>query len=60
MTERQKLAVVIMALEAAGYDSRAQLTGYARTGNAAYITRLGGARELIGTIQPQTIQQYLG
>ena len=45
--QAQKLNVVIHAIEAAGYNPYAQLTGYMATGNAAYITRQGGARTIV-------------
>jgi len=59
MTQRQKLAMVIAAIEAAGYSPKAQLTGYLAEGNGAYITRQRGARELIKEINPTVIKKYL-
>lgn len=58
-TQKQKLTVVIDAIEAAGYNSYAQLTGYASTGNPAYITRQGGARALVQEVSGTTIRRYL-
>ena len=57
--EKQKLAAVIKAIEAAGYDPIAQLTGYITTGNAAYVTRQGGARTLIINVDQNFIKAYL-
>ena len=57
--EQQKLTIVINAMEAAGYNPYAQLTGYMITGNAAYITRQGGARELICELDRNVIGSYL-
>ena len=59
MTQKQKLVMVIANLLAAGYEPKAQLTGYLKTGNAAYITRQGGSRELIKEINPTVIKRYL-
>lgn len=57
--ERQILTVVVKAIAAAGYDPKAQLTGYLHTGNAAYITRQYGARKLVRHLKLQTIGSYL-
>ena len=57
--ERQKLNVVIKAIESAGYNPFMQLTGYMATGNEAYITRQGGARALVHSLDRKLIQKYL-
>lgn len=57
--ERQILTVVVKAISAAGYDPRAQLTGYLRTGNPAYITRQYGARKLVKHLDRRVISGYL-
>lgn len=57
--ERQKLNLVIHALNNAGYNPIAQLAGYVETGNPAYITRTGDARNLIRQIDMKTIKRYL-
>lgn len=57
--ETQKLTVVVHAIEAAGYNPYAQLTGYLTTGNAAYITRQGGARALVRDLDRTVIGSYL-
>lgn len=59
MTQKQKLLIAIAHMMAAGYDPKAQLTGYLKTGSAAYITRKGGARQLIKEINPIVIKRYL-
>jgi len=59
MTQRQKLLIAIAHMMAAGYDPKAQLIGYLKTGNVAYITRKGGARQLIKEINPIVIKRYL-
>ena len=58
-TQKEKLNIVIHAIEAAGYNAYAQLTGYASTGNSAYITRQGGARALVREVSGTTIKRYL-
>lgn len=50
---------IIAALRQAGYDPYSQLQGYLITGNAAYITRTGNARELIRTVDLWQLQSYL-
>lgn len=59
VTQRQRLSMVIAHMAVEGYDPKAQLTGYLKTGNAAYITRQGGARDLIKEINPVVIKRYL-
>jgi len=59
MTQRQKLLIAIAHMMAAGYDPKEQLTGYIKTGNVAYITRKGGARQMIKEINPIVIKRYL-
>lgn len=50
---------IIAALRQAGYDPISQLQGYLITGNAAYITRNGNARELIRSVDLWQLQMYL-
>lgn len=57
--EKQIMNIVANAIEAAGYDPRAQLTGYLTTGNPAYITRQFGARKLVRSLRSDTIRRYL-
>ena len=57
--ETRKLTIVVHAIEAAGYTPYAQLTGYMTTGNAAYITRQGGAREIVRGLDRAVIGSYL-
>lgn len=57
--ETRKLTIVVRAIEAAGYNPYAQLTGYMTTGNAAYITRQGGAREIVRGLDRTVIGSYL-
>lgn len=50
---------IIAALRQAGYDPYSQLQGYLITGNAAYITRTGNARDLIRSVDICELQMYL-
>lgn len=59
MTEKQKLAMVVISIRAAGQDPVAQLTGYLVTGNARYITRQNDARRLVQDLNEKTIKSYL-
>ena len=59
MTQNQKLSMAVLTMRVAGYDPIAQLTGYLKTGNLAYITRQDGARKLVGEINPIVIKKYL-
>lgn len=58
-TDRELFQEIVAALEQAGFNSRAQLTGYLRTGEDAYITRTGHAREKIKKLDLETISQLL-
>ena len=46
-------------LENAGYNPYAQMRGFLLSGDARFITRSGGAREMILTIDPHYLQRYL-
>lgn len=56
---KKKLTIAINAMEAAGYDPYAQLTGYMVTGNTAYITRQGGARKIVCELGRSVIEHCL-
>lgn len=57
--EKMKLTIAVNAMEAAGYNPYAQLIGYMTTGNAAYITRRGGARQIVRELDRNVIGRYL-
>ncbi|MBR0277774.1 MAG: IreB family regulatory phosphoprotein [Clostridia bacterium] len=59
MMQEEKLSEIITLLEEKGYDPVAQLTGYIELDNEEYITRHGGAREKIKTIDKSYIKEYL-
>lgn len=50
---------IIAGITKAGYDPYAQLTGYLETGNAAFITRTDGARDLILVLSSEQIKRYI-
>lgn len=54
-----RLERIVAAMRQAGYDPYTQLQGYLITGNAAYITRSGNAREMILSLDLWQIQSYL-
>lgn len=58
-TPEELLEKVIAALREAGYNPYDQLEGYLRTGNASYITRTGGARNIISKVSQECIKNYL-
>ena len=53
------MKTVITALQAAGYAPYSQLLVYVGTGDAAYITRQGGARELVERLDMDRIKGFL-
>ena len=55
----EKMERIIAAVKSAGYDPYSQLYGYLKTGDAAYITRSDGARELIEQIPKEELRQYV-
>lgn len=55
----EKMERIIAAIKAAGYAPYPQLYGYLKNDDPAYITRSGGARELIGQLEKEDIRQYV-
>lgn len=55
----EQLKEIITLLEEKGYDPVAQLTGYIEIGSDDYITRHGGAREMIKDIPKDIIEEYI-
>lgn len=58
-TAIQILDQIVCAIEEAGYDARAQLTGYLQEGDPTFITRRNGAREQIMQLDKALIRSYL-
>ena len=50
---------VIASLKSAGYDPLAQFTGYLQTGDDSFITRTGGARAIVRTLDREQIAEYI-
>lgn len=53
------LEIIINAMLEKGYDPYAQLAGYLQENNPLYITHHRNARELIQTLNKQSIRQYV-
>lgn len=54
-----KITVIVTALEKAGYDPYAQLTGFIRTHDTRYITRSDNARALIMDLDLNLLKSYV-
>ena len=54
-----EMAKAVSALQAAGYEPYDQLYGYAMHGNDLYITRHGGAREIVSKLDIDDIRLFL-
>lgn len=55
----KKMEDIVSAIREAGLDPYAQLSGYLRTGNDAYITCRNDARGKIKVLDTSQIRQYL-
>ena len=58
-TMDKRLEVIAEAIQSAGYDVRAQLTGYLQSGDETYITRRNNARELIPALDKELIKAFV-
>ena len=54
-----EMAKAVSALQAAGYEPYDQLYGYVLHENDQYITRQGGAREIITRMEIKDIQTFV-
>ena len=54
-----EMTKAVDALQAAGYEPYDQLYGYTMYGNAQYITRSGGAREIVTKMDIKDIKIFL-
>ena len=54
-----EMTKAVEALQAAGYEPYDQLYGYAMYGNDQYITRHGGAREIVIKMDVKDIKIFL-
>ena len=50
---------VVSALQTAGYEPYDQLYGYTRHGKYEYITRFGGARDIVTKMDAKDIKIFL-
>ena len=50
---------IVSVLKEAGYEPYEQLYAYASTGNEAYITRRGDAREIATKLDRNQLMQYI-
>ena len=55
----EEMAKAVSALQAAGYEPYGQLYGYAMHGNEQYITRFGGARQIVTEMDVKDILTFL-
>ena len=55
----ETIEYIVAVLKEAGYDPYEQLYAYASTGNEAYITRRGNAREIASKIDRSKLMLYL-
>lgn len=54
-----EISKAVEALQSAGYEPYDQLYGYTMHGNAQYITRSGGAREIVTKMDIKDIKIFL-
>ena len=54
-----EMAKAVAAMQAAGYEPYNQLYGYVMCGNDQYITRFGGAREIVTKMDMKDIRIFL-
>lgn len=54
-----EISKAVDALQTAGYEPYDQLYGYAMHGNDQYITRFGGAREIVTKMDIKDIRIFL-
>lgn len=57
--EAKVLEQVAALLKEAGYIPYDQIYGYAHSGCDFYITRNGGARDMIKSVSAEALQEYL-
>ena len=50
---------IVSAMKTAGYDPYMQLKGYVVTGEITYITRQGGARDMVSQLDVEKIKDFL-
>lgn len=53
------IAHIVASIRSAGYDPYAQLYGYLTEGDATYITRTGGARDMVKALNEKDLRRYV-
>lgn len=53
------MAHIVASIRSAGYDPYAQLYGYLTQGDVTYITRTGGARDMMKTLNEKDLRRYV-
>ena len=62
MTDKQfieAMELIVSALKERGYDPYSQIYGYLKENEPAYITSYNGARELIKTLDNESVKKYI-
>ncbi len=62
MTDKQfieAMELIVSALKERGYDPYCQIYGYLKENEPAYITSYNGARELIQTLDNESVKEYI-
>ncbi len=59
VTQKELLEEIVRLIKEAGYNPKDQLFGYYKTGLDSYITRKGGAREMIKNLNKETLLLYI-
>ena len=59
ISDKELLQMIVESMKEAGYDPHDQLYGYYTTGEESYITRRGNAREMIKSVNMDTIRDFL-
>ena len=55
----KQIAHIVSCIVEAGLDPVAQILGYLETGDDIYITRKGGARELITQVDRTDLEEFV-
>lgn len=56
---QQVLEYIVKCIKDTGNDPHTQIRGYVVSGNDCYITRTGGARKLIKSVEVSCLEQYV-
>lgn len=53
------MAHIVASIRSAGYDPYAQLYGYLAESDETYITRTGGARDIVKALNKNELRRYV-